>query len=192
MKFFHHLINGDGDPAEKHRLFYNEYLSVMDIPAEFYLQTVETVFQRQLLPKGRMMWRDPITEELLPVRPQDIKKTALLTVEGEFDDISARGQTTAAHELCHSLSQRKQFHHFQEKCGHYGIFNGRRWREQIMPRLRHFMRQFDDGVDPIPAIDLEEIPDLKAERFDRDKHGVAAVRRWLKENREENLKEVVD
>jgi poly(3-hydroxybutyrate) depolymerase len=192
MKFFHHLINGDGDPAEKHRLFYNEYLSVMDIPAEFYLQTVETVFQRQLLPKGRMMWRDPITEELLPVRPQDIKKTALLTVEGEFDDISARGQTTAAHELCHSLSQRKQFHHFQEKCGHYGIFNGRRWREQIMPRLRHFMRQFDDGVDPIPAIDLEDIPDLKAERFDRDKHGVAAVRRWLKENREENLKEVVD
>lgn len=192
MKFFHHLIVGDGDSAEAHRKFYNEYLSVMDIPAEFYLQTVEIVFQKQLLPKGRMKWRDPLSDELMDVRPQDIEHTALLTIEGELDDISARGQTTAAHELCYSLSQKKQFHHFQEKCGHYGIFNGSRWRTQIMPRIRHFMREFDKNVDPIPKSDLERAPDLKPAKFNRDKHGVAAVRRWLREHSAENFKEIVD
>jgi len=192
MKFYHHLVSGDGDSAEAHRKFYNEYLSVMDIPAEFYLQTVETVFQRQLLPKGRMKWRDPMSDELMPVRPQDIEHTALLTIEGELDDISARGQTTAAHELCYSLPQKKQFHHFQEKCGHYGIFNGSRWRTQIMPRMRHFIRQFDHDVDPIPKADLEKVPDLQPELFNRDKHGVAAIRRWLRDHSKDHFKEVVD
>lgn len=192
MKFYQHLVEGDGDSAEAHRKFYDEYLSVMDIPAEFYLQTVETVFQKQLLPKGRMMWRDPLSDELVPVRPQDITRTALLTIEGELDDISARGQTTAAHELCHSLAQRKQYHHFQETCGHYGIFNGRRWREQIMPRIRHFIRDMDKNVDPVPAVDLKKTGDLAPARFNRDDHGIAAVRRWIKENRMQSHKEVVD
>ncbi len=192
MQFYQHLIEGDGESADMHRKFYNEYLSVMDIPAEFYLQTVETVFQRQSLPKGRMMWRDPLSDEDMPVRPKDIKHTALLTIEGELDDISARGQTTAAHELCHSLPQSKQFHHFQLKCGHYGIFNGRRWREQIMPRIRHFMREFDHDIDPVPAIDIEVTGDPAPARFDRDKHGIAAVRRWLRDHREESFKETID
>lgn len=188
MKFFHHLVAGDGVSADGHRTFYNEYLSVMDIPAEFYLQTVETVFQKQLLPRGRMMWKDPKTEKLHPVRPQDITKTALLTIEGELDDISARGQTTAAHELCYSLSQKKQFSLFQLDCGHYGIFNGGKWRTQIMPRIRHFIRDFDPSCDPIPEEDLKKIPDIAPERFNRDKHGIAAIRRWLKENRPQNFK----
>ena len=189
MQFYHHLIIGDGESAAHHRKFYNEYLSVMDIPAEFYLQTVETVFMRQLLPRGRMKWRDPITDKLEDVRPQDIEHTALLTIEGELDDISARGQTTAAHELCYSLPQKKQFHHFQLKTGHYGIFNGRRWREQIMPRIRHFIRDFDKGKDPIPKKDLETIPDLAPEKYRRDQHGIAAIRRWLKEHQPDNYKE---
>lgn len=192
MKFYQHLVNGDGDSAEAHRKFYNEYLSVMDISAEFYLQTVETVFQRQLLPRGMMKWRDPLTEELVDVRPQDIEHTALMTIEGELDDISARGQTTAAHDLCYSLSQRKQYHHFQLKCGHYGIFNGRHWRDEIMPRVRNFMRKFDPDKDPIPEADLEITPDLEPERYNRDKHGIAAIRRWIKENRQESYRETVD
>ncbi|MBX2833681.1 MAG: polyhydroxyalkanoate depolymerase [Micavibrio sp.] len=192
MQFYQHLVEGDGESAEGHRRFYNEYLSVMDIPGDFYLQTVETVFQRQLLPRGRMKWRDPYTDQLHDVRPGDISHTALLTIEGELDDISARGQTTAAHELCHSLSQKKQYHHFQLSCGHYGIFNGRRWREQIMPRIRHFIREFDANADPIPPEDLEAVPDIPVEKFNRDTHGIAAVRRWLKENREDGFTEKVD
>ncbi len=182
MKFFHHLIAGDGESSDRHRKFYNEYLSVMDIPAEFYLQTVEEVFQKHSLPRGKMKWRDPLSGKLVDVRPQDIEKTALLTVEGELDDISARGQTTAAHELCYSLSQRKQFHHFQLGCGHYGIFNGRRWREQIMPRIRHMIRSIDKNKDPVPQKDLDKVPDIAPERFDHDKHGIVAIRRWLKEH----------
>ena len=192
MTFYKHLIQGDGDSAEAHRKFYNEYLSVMDIPAEFYLQTVETVFIRHLLPRGLMKWKDPLSGELMDVRPQDIKKTALLTIEGEKDDISARGQTTAAHEICYSIPQNKQYHHFQLDCGHYGIFNGRRWRNHIMPCIRHFIRQFDKDVDPIPKKDLEKTPDQAPERYNRDIHGIVAVRRWLKENRSESFKETID
>ena len=192
MNFFKHLIEGDGDSAEKHRKFYNEYLSVMDIPAEFYLQTVETVFQEHLLPRSMMKWHDKLSDTCLPVRPQDIKHTALLTIEGELDDISARGQTTAAHELCYSLPQRKQFNHFQLGTGHYGIFNGRKWRTEIMPRLRHFIRKFDTGKTAIPAADLKAVPDVAPARFNRDKHGVAAIRRWLRENGHENYHEAHD
>jgi len=186
MKFYQHLISGDGSSAETHRKFYDEYLSVMDLPAEFYLQTIEVVFQKQLLPRGAMKWKDPVTEELIDVRPQDIERTALLTIEGELDDISSRGQTTAAHELCHSLPQAKQFHHFQLKTGHYGIFNGRKWREEVMPRIRHFIREFDPGKDKVPKNDLAQIPDLVPDRFDHDKHGIIAIRRWI---RKKNLAE---
>ncbi len=181
LNFFKHLVAGDGDSAEAHRKFYNEYNAVMDLTSEFYLQTVDVVFQRQLLPKGHMKWRDPLTGELQDVRPQDIEHTALLTIEGELDDISARGQTTAAHDLCYSLSQRKQFHHFQLNVGHYGIFNGKRWRIEIMPRVRHFIREFDPGKSPIPEEDLAKIPDMAPEKYNRDRHGIAAIRRWLKE-----------
>ena len=180
LNFFKHLVQGDGSSAESHKRFYDEYLSVMDLTKEFYLQTVDIVFQKHALPRGQMKWKDPLTEKLHPVRPQDIKRTALLTIEGERDDISARGQTTAAHELCHNLAQSKQYNHFQLEVGHYGIFNGRRWRNEIMPRVRHFIREFDKGADPIPEKDLEKIPDKPPTRYDRDKHGIAAVRRWLK------------
>ncbi len=192
MQFYQHLVQGDGESAEMHRKFYNEYLSVMDIPAEFYLQTVETVFQRHLLPRYQMKWRDPQTGELQDVRPQDIGHTALLTVEGELDDISARGQTTAAHELCYSLPQSKQFHHFQLETGHYGIFNGGRWREHIMPRIRNFIRKFETDVDPIPKEDLEKTGDPSPERYDREKHGIVAIRRYLRDHRTENYKELAD
>ncbi len=188
LDFYKHLVTGDGESAEFHRKFYNEYNAVMDLPAEFYLQTVDVVFQRHLLPKGLMKWRDPLTEHLYDVLPNKIKHTALLTIEGELDDISARGQTTAAHDLCYSLPQSKQFHHFQLGCGHYGIFNGGKWRTQIMPRIRHFIRDLDKGCDAIPEIDLKEIPDLVPERYDRDKHGIVAIRRWLTE-RDQRVKD---
>ncbi len=192
MKFFQHLINGDGSSAESHRKFYDEYLSVMDIPAEFYLQTLETVFQRHLLPRGLMKWRDPLSEKLVDVRPQDIEHTALLTIEGELDDISARGQTTAAHEMCYSLSQQKQFHHFQLQTGHYGIFNGNKWRTEVMPRIRHFIRHFDTDKDPVPKNDLERVADLAPERYNRDTHGIVAIRRWVRENQQQYYKEMAD
>jgi len=181
MNFYKHLVQGDGDSADSHRKFYNEYLAVMDLPAEFYLQTVDVVFQRHLLPKNQMKWRDPLTDHLHDVLPGKIKKTALLTIEGELDDISARGQTTAAHDLCISIPQAKQFHHFQLACGHYGIFNGSKWRHEIMPRIRHFIRLNDTDCSPIPEADLLKTPDLAPERYNRDKHGIAAIRRWMKE-----------
>lgn len=182
MKFYHHLIIGDGDSAAAHRKFYNEYLSVMDIDADFYLQTVETVFQKHSLPRGKMMWHDTITGRDIPVDPKAIRKTALLTIEGELDDISAHGQTTAAHDLVDNLPANKQFHHFQENVGHYGIFNGSKWRNLIMPRIRHFIRDHNAKSDAIPAYDLKKTPDLKPAQWDRSKHSIEAVRKRLKDN----------
>ncbi len=134
-ELFRHLIEGDGDSAEKHRDFYDEYLAVMDLSAEFYLQTVETVFVRHALPRGEMTHRGRI------VRPEAITKTALLTVEGERDDISGVGQTEAAHKLCSSLPEKMKAHHLQKKVGHYGVFNGSRFRAEIAPRVTAFIRQ---------------------------------------------------
>lgn len=179
-KFYRHLVTGDGDSADLHRAFYNEYMSVMDMTAEFYLQTVETVFQKHALPKGEMKWTDPATGKVYPVDPKSIQRTAILTIEGELDDISAHGQTTAAHTISTNLPANKHWHHFQMNVGHYGIFNGRRWREHIMPRIRHFIRQFDtDAFDPIPKADLELIADKKAEQWDPKKHAVEAVKKRL-------------
>lgn len=175
MKFFAHLVEGDGDSAETHRKFYDEYLSVMDIPAEFYLQTVDVVFQRYLLPQGKMVWKNPMNEQNYPVDPKAIKRTALLTIEGELDDISANGQTTAAHDLTSNLPADHQYHHFQEKTGHYGIFNGRKWREEIMPRIRHFIREFDPETSPVPKGDLAKNPDKAPARWDRKVYGIDAV-----------------
>jgi poly(3-hydroxybutyrate) depolymerase len=131
--FFQHLVKGDGDSAEKHRDFYDEYLAVMDLTAEFYLQTVETVFIRHALPKGEMMHRDQ------PVDPSAIRNTALLTIEGENDDISGLGQTEAAHRLCVNIPQNKRMHHMQPKVGHYGVFNGSRFRAEIVPKIVDFI-----------------------------------------------------
>ncbi len=135
MKMFEHLVKGDEDSAASHRKFYDEYMSVMDTTAEFYLQTVERIFKNHDLAKGRYMWRDHL------VKPQLIKKTALLTVEGELDDISAPGQTRPAHDLCSSLPDNMKKAHLQIGVGHYGIFNGRKWRENILPVVRGFMRE---------------------------------------------------
>ncbi len=133
--YYHHLLQGDGESAQAHRRFYDEYNAVLDMPAEYYLDTVKTVFQDFALPKGRMFVR----EEL--VRPQAIRDTALLTVEGELDDISGNGQTEAAHALCLNLPRDKREHFLAPQVGHYGIFAGRRWREVIYPRVRDFIKK---------------------------------------------------
>ncbi len=133
-EFFNQLVSGDGDSAEKHREFYDEYLAVMDLTAEFYLQTVDTVFIRQALAKGEMMHRDR------PVEPAAIRNTALMTVEGEKDDISGIGQTKAAHRLCPNIPDEKRVHYMQEGAGHYGVFNGSRFRAEIAPRISDFIR----------------------------------------------------
>lgn len=134
---FRHLVRGDGDSAQAHRKFYDEYLSVMDLSAEFYLETIETVFQKHALANGIMTSRNRRVE------PSAIRRTALMTVEGQLDDISAPGQTYSAHRLCSSLPAGMQEHHLQEGVGHYGIFNGKRWREAIMPKVRDFIRKHD-------------------------------------------------
>lgn len=132
---FDHLVEGDGESADAHRTFYNEYLSVMDIPAEFYLQTIKTVFQEHSLPRGKMVSRGR------PVRPQDVTKTACLAIEGERDDISGHGQTKAALSLLKNLPEEKKQYLFAKDVGHYGLFNGRRFRENIVPVIREFTKK---------------------------------------------------
>ncbi len=133
-EFFQHLVEGDGDNAEKHRDFYDEYLAVMDLTAEFYLQTVETVFIEHALPNGTMMHNGRLVD------CSKISRTALLTVEGEKDDITGRGQTRAAHDLCTNLPDAMKAHYEQPNVGHYGVFNGSRWRSEIAPRVMDFIR----------------------------------------------------
>ena len=130
---FMHLVRGDGDSAQKHREFYDEYLAVMDLAAEFYLQTVDTVFVRHALPKGQMTHRGR------PVDPAAVRRVAMLTVEGEHDDISGVGQTEAAHRLCVNIPAERRAHWLQPSVGHYGVFNGSRFRAEIAPRISDFM-----------------------------------------------------
>ena len=143
---FTHLVKGDGDSAQKHREFYDEYLAVMDLTAEFYLQTVDTVFIRHALPKGEMTHRNRMID------PAMIKRVALLTVEGEHDDISGVGQTEAAHALCANIPAEKKAQYLQPGVGHYGVFNGSRFRSEIAPRIADFVlsnngkRQSGNGV----------------------------------------------
>jgi poly(3-hydroxybutyrate) depolymerase len=134
-EFYQHLVRGDDDSAEAHRKFYDEYNAVLDMPADYYLETIKTVFQDFALPKGT--WK--VGGQL--VRPQDIENVAQFTIEGELDDISGEGQTQAAHELCTSIPADKQQHFTAPKCGHYGIFSGRRWREIICPMIGEFIRK---------------------------------------------------
>jgi poly(3-hydroxybutyrate) depolymerase len=132
LEFFDHLVAGDGDSARKHSEFYAEYRSVMDLPAEFYLQTVDTVFVKHALPKGEMKHRGA------PVELAAIRRVGLLTVEGENDDISGIGQTSAAHDLCTGIPRSMKAHHQQNKVGHFGVFNGSRFRNEVVPRIREF------------------------------------------------------
>ena len=133
-QFYNRLIRGDGESAEAHRQFYDEYNAVLDMPAEYYLETVKAVFQEFQLPKGNMTVRG------VQVKPETIRKTALFTIEGELDDISGNGQTEAAHTLCRSIPADKRKHLLAKGVGHYGIFSGRKFRELVYPQIRGFIR----------------------------------------------------
>jgi poly(3-hydroxybutyrate) depolymerase len=134
--YFQNLIKGDGDSTDKHRDFYDEYLSVMDLTEEFYIQTLVEVFQEYTLANATMMHRG------VRVDPAAITKTALLTVEGENDDISGIGQTQAAHDICVNIPEAMRRDYIQPDVGHYGVFSGRRFRAEIYPRVRDFIRTF--------------------------------------------------
>lgn len=134
-EFFEHLVENDGESAEKHRDFYDEYLAVMDLTEEFYLQTVDTVFIKHSLPKGEMMHRS------IPVDTKAIRNVALLTIEGENDDISGLGQTRAAQTICPNIPDDMRMHYMQPDVGHYGVFNGSRFRREIAPRIVEFTRK---------------------------------------------------
>jgi poly(3-hydroxybutyrate) depolymerase len=137
IDLFCHLANGDDEQAAAIRTFYDEYCAVMDLPAEFYLQTVRTVFQEHALPLGKFEWHGR------RIDPRAIRRTALLTVEGERDDICAVGQTLAAQELCSGLRPYMKRHHVQTGVGHYGVFNGRRWSNYIYPIMRNIIYASD-------------------------------------------------
>jgi poly(3-hydroxybutyrate) depolymerase len=136
VELFRDLVRGDGESASATKAFYDEYLSVMDLPADFYLQTVRRVFHDHALVTDRFVSRDR------KVEPRAVERTALLCVEGEKDDICAVGQTKAALHLCTGIPEGRRAYHLQPKVGHYGVFNGRRWREETFPKVRDFIRAF--------------------------------------------------
>ncbi|MBP1858779.1 polyhydroxyalkanoate depolymerase [Rhizobium herbae] len=144
--FFEHLVKNDGDAAEKHRDFYDEYMAVMDLTAEFYLQTVDVVFMQHALPKGEMMHRGQ------KVDTTAIRKVALLTVEGENDDISGVGQTMAAQTICTNIPENMRLHYMQPDVGHYGVFNGSRFRREIAPRITAFHREHARSARPVRRV----------------------------------------
>jgi poly(3-hydroxybutyrate) depolymerase len=143
--YFLDLIRGDDDSADAHREFYDEYNAVLDMPAEYYLDTIKTVFQDFALVNGT--WE----KDGAFVRPQDITTTALLTVEGELDDISGAGQTRAAHDLCIGIPKNRQFHYDVQGAGHYGIFSGRRWREKVYPEVQAFIERYNQPAQLLAA-----------------------------------------
>lgn len=134
--YWRNLAAGESEAAEAHRRFYDEYFAVMDLPAEFYLETVGRVFQTHDLPTGRLTWRGR------PVQPRAIRRMGLMTVEGEKDDICGLGQTMAALDLCPSLPTSMRSHHLQTGVGHYGVFAGKRWQQEIYPRVRAMMQSY--------------------------------------------------
>ena len=140
--YFNDLMRGEDESAEFHRDFYDEYNAVLDMPAEYYLDTIKTVFQDFALVNGTWVVKGQL------VRPQDITSTALLTIEGELDDISGAGQTRAAHALCTGVPKSRQFHYDVEGAGHYGIFSGRRWRDLAYPVVRDFIAGHQDADTP--------------------------------------------
>ena len=137
QNYFYHLVEGDGESAEAHRKFYDEYNAVMDLPAEYYLETIKRVFQEHQLPRGTMHVMGKL------VKPSAITSSALFTIEGELDDISGSGQTQAAHELCTGIPPLQRRHLTAAGAGHYGIFSGRRYRESIYPEIRKFIAAHD-------------------------------------------------
>ena len=137
LKLFEHLIQGDMETVDSHEKFYDEYRAVMDIPADYYLDSIEYVFHKAALAQGHMRYKHK------KIDLSRIVQTALLTVEGEKDDISCPGQTYAAHHLCESLDPTRKNHYLQTGVGHYGIFNGRRFREQIFPVMAEFIQRFN-------------------------------------------------
>jgi poly(3-hydroxybutyrate) depolymerase len=141
--YFKHLIAGDDASAEAHRQFYDEYNAVLDMDADYYLDTIRTVFQEFSLVNGTWDVLSP-EGELERVRPEDIRTTAHFTIEGELDDISGAGQTEAAHDLCYNVPKDRQKHLEVKGAGHYGIFSGRRWREMVYPQVRDFIKHFQD------------------------------------------------
>ena len=145
VDLFNNLVKGDCDSVKQHQVFYDEYLAVMDLTAEFYLQTVKTVFQDHALPKGTMMHRG------VRVDCSAIQDTALMTVEGERDDVCGIGQTQAAHDLCTNIPDDQKVHYLQEGVGHYGVFNGTRWRTEIQPRIREFIRTIEYERGDLPT-----------------------------------------
>jgi len=151
-ELFMHLVRGDGDSAEKHREFYDEYLAVMDLASEFFLQTIDTVFVRHALPNGTMEHRGRRVDLTA------IRRTALMTIEGEKDDITGLGQCRAAIDLCSNIPAANTYHYECAGVGHYGVFNGSRFRSTIVPRITQFVRTHDPrahGIPVMPAIDYE-------------------------------------
>lgn len=150
--YFRDLIRGDDDSAEAHRQFYDEYNAVLDMPAEYYLDTIKVVFQDFALVNGTWVVKGE------QVRPQDITSTAILTIEGELDDISGAGQTRAAHGLCQGIPKTRQFHYDAEGAGHYGIFSGRRWREKVYPEVRGFIARFNKAAGSAASSNVTALP----------------------------------
>jgi poly(3-hydroxybutyrate) depolymerase len=163
--YFKDLMKGDNSSAESHRKFYDEYNAVLDMDADYYLETIETVFQAFKLVNGTWDVKNE-QGQLERVRPQDITRTALLTVEGELDDISGSGQTAAAHDLCTGVPKTHQMHYEALGAGHYGIFSGRRWRDMVHPVVKTFIRAHQPAADAkaAPARKSVAAPAKKAAR----------------------------
>ncbi|GAB3760839.1 polyhydroxyalkanoate depolymerase [Ramlibacter monticola] len=166
--YFKHLIAGDDASAEAHRQFYDEYNAVLDMDADYYLDTIRVVFQEFSLVNGTWDVRAP-DGKLERVRPQDIRTTAHLTIEGELDDISGAGQTEAAHALCDGVPKDRQKHIEVKGAGHYGIFSGRRWRDSVYPQVRDFIARFHD----VPGAPAQKAPARKAVAAARRSTGLA-------------------
>jgi polyhydroxyalkanoate depolymerase len=165
---FNHLVQGDGDSAAKHREFYDEYLAVMDLAAEYYLQTVETVFIEHRLPRGEMRHRDR------PVDLSAIRRCALMAIEGEKDDITGIGQTRAALDLATNLSAEKKAYHLQMGAGHYGIFNGSRFRAEIVPKIAAFMETHVGPAEELTQLEIVPVANADVRGAEIDAHIVPA------------------
>jgi poly(3-hydroxybutyrate) depolymerase len=158
---FMHLVDGDGDSVEKHKEFYDEYLAVMDLTEEFYMQTIERVFVEHHLPRGLYKHRGT------PVDLAKIKRVALMTVEGEKDDITGRGQCSAAIDLCSGIPAARKQHFECPKVGHYGVFAGSRFRTEIAPRMQHFMRRHDPRTKASTAVVYKPALNARTEKMGR-------------------------
>jgi poly(3-hydroxybutyrate) depolymerase len=160
--YFKNLIKGDDSSAESHRKFYDEYNAVLDMDADYYLETIDTVFQDFKLVNGTWDVKNP-KGKVERVKPQDITHTALLTIEGELDDISGSGQTAAAHDLCTGISPKQKMHYEAAGAGHYGIFSGRRWRDMVYPLVKAFILAHQPGTTSAPKGKAKATPAVAVE-----------------------------